>query len=361
MAANASAASTGPTAGQILTERLWGEIVRAWEQSKEVVLLLPVSCVVEMGEDGVALLAMRCRDDLRSSLEVVPSGISGFHRFSLLPEEITIEPNPTTPIAKIATSSSSSGKSGKPPRPPNSFILYRQHHHSDVVAANPNMHNNQISQIIGRMWQGESHAVKAEWKRAADRMKLQHEKDYPDYHYQPRKSSEKKRRMSKRKASKSNNESPAVRELQKYILSSPSPPALPEVSFDADGIGNVVFDPSDSDQLHLLEEALTRDLESNGTADLLGVNDVPGILDVVPSTAQEAETRLYGLLDNAAAVNVDIREIEDSLDELLEEQFNSVAAAAVARKTQAFRGAERFQSFIDDMPQQEWATNFVDI
>lgn len=29
-------------------------------------------------------------------------------------------------------------------RPPNAFILYRQHHHSEVVSQNPSIHNNQI-------------------------------------------------------------------------------------------------------------------------------------------------------------------------------------------------------------------------
>ncbi len=30
------------------------------------------------------------------------------------------------------------------PRPPNSFILYRKHNHSTVVAQNPGLHNNAI-------------------------------------------------------------------------------------------------------------------------------------------------------------------------------------------------------------------------
>ncbi|KAG9903607.1 hypothetical protein KCV05_g15527, partial [Aureobasidium melanogenum] len=61
-------------------------------------------------------------------------------------------------------------------RPANALILYRKHHHSDIVACNPGLHNNEISKIIGKMWRDESEP------------------------YQPRKPHEKKRRMTKRKA-----------------------------------------------------------------------------------------------------------------------------------------------------------------
>lgn len=33
-------------------------------------------------------------------------------------------------------------------RPPNAFILYRQHHHPMVKAANPELHNNQICMVL---------------------------------------------------------------------------------------------------------------------------------------------------------------------------------------------------------------------
>lgn len=41
-------------------------------------------------------------------------------------------------------SSGSPKKGPKVSRPANAFILYRKHHHSDIVARNPGLHNNEI-------------------------------------------------------------------------------------------------------------------------------------------------------------------------------------------------------------------------
>lgn len=104
----------------------------------------------------------------------------------------------------------------KLPRPPNAFILYRQHHHPIVKEAHPELHNNQICKkphprftshancvaaiILGKQWRKEDLAVKEIFKRKADGLKKKHFLDHPDYQYQPRKSAEKKRRMTRRKA-----------------------------------------------------------------------------------------------------------------------------------------------------------------
>ena len=104
----------------------------------------------------------------------------------------------------------------KLPRPPNAFILYRQHHHPIVKEAHPQLHNNQICKnsqakffshancftaiILGKQWRKEDTAVKELFKRKADSLKKKHFQDHPDYQYQPRKPTEKKRRMTRRKA-----------------------------------------------------------------------------------------------------------------------------------------------------------------
>ncbi|KAF1344745.1 high mobility group box domain-containing protein, partial [Delphinella strobiligena] len=72
--------------------------------------------------------------------------------------------------------------------------------HPTMVAQNPGLHNNEISKIIGKMWRDEPESVKNEWKNKSENVKRQHLKDHPGYQYQPRKPSEKKRRMTKRKA-----------------------------------------------------------------------------------------------------------------------------------------------------------------
>ncbi|KAH8686051.1 high mobility group box domain-containing protein [Tricladium varicosporioides] len=91
-------------------------------------------------------------------------------------------------------------KSNKIPRPPNAFILYRKFHHPMIVQQNPGKHNNEISTIIGKMWGNESPEVIAEFKARAEQANAEHALKYPGYQYQPRKPSEKKRRMTKKKA-----------------------------------------------------------------------------------------------------------------------------------------------------------------
>ncbi|KAK7397811.1 slightly ste11-like protein [Neonectria punicea] len=77
----------------------------------------------------------------------------------------------------------------KIPRPRNAFILYRQHHQAQVVAQNPNLSNPDISKIIGEQWNEEPEDIKANWKGLADEEKQRHQRQYPDYRYQPRRGS----------------------------------------------------------------------------------------------------------------------------------------------------------------------------
>jgi hypothetical protein len=54
--------------------------------------------------------------------------------------------------------------------------------------------------ILGKQWKSESDEVKARYKKRADDIKAKHLQDHPDYQYAPRKPSEKKRRMTARRA-----------------------------------------------------------------------------------------------------------------------------------------------------------------
>lgn len=90
-------------------------------------------------------------------------------------------------------------KKSKVPRPPNAFILYRKHHHPLLKEKNPDMHNNDISVILGKQWNGESEKVKNEYRARAEKIKRKHAVDNPGYQYAPRKPTEKKRRMTARK------------------------------------------------------------------------------------------------------------------------------------------------------------------
>jgi hypothetical protein len=106
----------------------------------------------------------------------------------------------------------------KVPRPPNAFILYRQERHPLLKLEHPEYHNNDICKfawpfsvkksctnlmpavILGKRWKSEPDEVKAHYKQLADEIKAKHMQEHPDYQYAPRKPSEKKRRMTARRA-----------------------------------------------------------------------------------------------------------------------------------------------------------------
>ena len=54
--------------------------------------------------------------------------------------------------------------------------------------------------VLGAQWKNETDATKNQYRAEAESLKRQHAKDHPDYTYQPRKSGQKKRRMTHKKA-----------------------------------------------------------------------------------------------------------------------------------------------------------------
>ncbi|KAI1139824.1 hypothetical protein F5Y05DRAFT_333781 [Hypoxylon sp. FL0543] len=66
------------------------------------------------------------------------------------------------------------------------FILYRQHYQGQVAARHPGLANPEISKLIGEQWREQPEEVKNNWKRLAEEEKIRHQRQYPDYRYQPR-------------------------------------------------------------------------------------------------------------------------------------------------------------------------------
>nr|AIL29325.1 MAT1-2-1 protein [Leptographium alacre] len=80
------------------------------------------------------------------------------------------------------------------PRPPNAYILYRKDHHKAVKKSDPELSNNEISVILGRQWNAETDDVRMHYHTMAVEIKRQVERLHPDYRYNPRRSSEIRRR-----------------------------------------------------------------------------------------------------------------------------------------------------------------------
>ncbi|KAL8659681.1 MAG: hypothetical protein Q9226_000306 [Calogaya cf. arnoldii] len=204
-----------------------------------------VDSIVEnaIGSDGLALIAERFQSV--PDLTIFQTNNSPALR-SMIQAPVTIKKRGSLPTVifpdanpggheKVTTTKpkpKAMSKKDKIARPPNAFILYRQHHHPIVKSQNPDLHNNQISIMLGQQWQNEAAEIKAQFKSTADEIKKAHLSAHPNYQYKPRKPAEKKRRMTRRKMEK----------LSTQAKSSKPPTNTGTVpAFDKTPTGNAVF------------------------------------------------------------------------------------------------------------------------
>ncbi|KAK4555259.1 hypothetical protein LTR86_007555 [Recurvomyces mirabilis] len=161
--------------------------------------VLPLNKTLLLGSEGLAVLQKHLEETCQAEIAVTVDATTNSLFVSPLAPMSTPAP---TKAAKTKKTTVAKDTGDKVPRPSNAFILYRKDWHSRIVAENPGLHNNQISVILGKQWRNESEVIRAAYKSKAEEAKHQHELAHPDYQYQPRKPSEKKRRMTKNKIAK---------------------------------------------------------------------------------------------------------------------------------------------------------------
>ncbi|CAL4064220.1 unnamed protein product [Meganyctiphanes norvegica] len=88
-------------------------------------------------------------------------------------------------------------------RPMNAFMVWSQMERREIVKYIPDMHNAEISKQLGKRWKLLTDVQRQPYIQEAERLRLLHLKEYPDYKYRPKKKTKPEKNCNTVKSSSS--------------------------------------------------------------------------------------------------------------------------------------------------------------
>merc|ERR1712183_608832 len=98
---------------------------------------------------------------------------------------IQVDPDSKTPYSDVTQTKKH--KKNHIKRPMNAFMRWSQLERRKIIKTCPDAHNAEISKNLGKKWRTLSEEEKSPFVEEAERLKILHLKEYPNYKYRPKK------------------------------------------------------------------------------------------------------------------------------------------------------------------------------
>ena len=191
----------------------FNEQIADCEQSDMIAQMAATPDIIICGGGGRSSAASVSAASVAARAVLVPRQQPPQQQRQLLLGSQLIDPNSPTPYtdathckkqptaAPVASASACSASSSGPAgiqqavspranrvrRPMNAFMVWSQIERRKIVAVQPDLHNAEISKRLGRRWRQLTDDDRRPYVEEAERLRVLHCRQYPDYKYRPRK------------------------------------------------------------------------------------------------------------------------------------------------------------------------------